>query len=100
MAGCLEKDKPRYVEAQQAITDAIEQYRDVLGPQCWCAGEDDCEQRPCPAVPALVESSGWVLCIEWSDLDPCGDESTSFHTRPGTGSNRALGMLTRVRSWL
>lgn len=83
-------------EAKAALTDFIERYRDVLGPQCWCSGVEDCEERPCPTVSPTVGLTAWVIVSEWSDLDPEGDSSVAYQLSPTCGASRAVGMLTRA----
>jgi hypothetical protein len=90
----------RRAEARAALSDLIERYRDVLGPQCWCSDVEDCETRPCPAIPASVNLDAWLLSMEWADLDPYGSMSTSVHTSHNCGANRALGLAVRARDFL
>lgn len=94
-------DAARRAEAQAAVSALLEDYRDVLGPQCWCGppGDegDEHEAPDCPSVPSTVGLGGWVLTSEWPDLADDGLTGTAYLSRRGQSPNLSRGLHDRAR---
>lgn len=81
----------------------LDSYCDVLGPACWCGpvgheGDDHAGPPgdPCPNVPPTVALTGWVLTIEYADLNPGGWVGTTYRSSYGQSPNLSKGLHARA----